>query len=345
MRLAIYSADFANDPVRSWAWGNGSEDFHQRLAKGLWDRGHDAYSFWPDAGNTAHACREFPKWLSEHPDTVILAQRSPLPIQELPKTAERYLLCHDIDYQGLDPEFWDGLLVESQAHASYLRSKYPTAKVFVTGNGFLLDQFKLKAVPERNPKKVVYASCPSRGLWNLLRIWRRVTEISPSMELHCYYGWGTMERLAENGGTTAIQLRRTRKQCERAISDLGVHWHDRLTKPQLIQELHTAGLYAYPIGGFPEVFCCSVAEAQLCGVVPVVRPQWALGETAKYGVAIQGDPEDQLVRLRWSYTLASMASQPEKQEKIRECMVPDAFKVFDWASVLDRIEEIIGAGK
>ena len=49
-----------------------------------------------------------------------------------------------------------------------------------------------------NPKRVVYASSPDRGLVYLLKNWEKVTKEVPDAELNVFYGFETFDALNRN---------------------------------------------------------------------------------------------------------------------------------------------------
>jgi hypothetical protein len=72
-------------------------------------------------------------------------------------------------------------------------------------------------------------------------------------------------------------------------------------------------------------------EAQAYGAIPITNPVWAVGEHTKYGVLIDGDPESEpLVRAKYVLEVVKMMLDPDRQETIREQMMPWARKEFDW---------------
>lgn len=329
--------DFASNPVVSWADGNGSENYQERLVASLLQRGVPVIDSRPGRRMTA------PDVYRQAGDVWLVSRDVKAP-QSVPRGKEkRYLLCHDVDYAGLQPASWDGLLVETDIHGRYLQSRYPGVKVITVGNGLPLADYELSEPPARDPFRVAYTSCPSRGLWNMLRVWMRVVELCPQANLHVYYGWGTLERTCTQGGQQAVHLQRTRAKCEKYLERLrdSVTWHGRVPRQELIQGLYASGVWAYPVGLFPEVCCQSSQEAQLCGAVPVVRPSWAVGETTRHGVAVPGDLNESLARCRFAYELTSLLYDPERQERIRVPMMADARESFSWDDCVERIIEVI----
>lgn len=128
----------------------------------------------------------------------------------------------------------------------------------------------------RDPKRIVYASRPERGLQVLLeQILPKIMAEEPDASLHiAYYDVPnpTIEPYYD-------YLRRTAA----AFGDRVV-WHEGLAKPDLYRLYASSGLYLYPTPApvdpsFAETSCISVMEAMACGLPWLSSNRGALAET------------------------------------------------------------------
>jgi glycosyltransferase involved in cell wall biosynthesis len=94
-----------------------------------------------------------------------------------------------------------------------------------------------------------------------------------------------------------------------------------VTRDRLIQEQMKAQIHYYPFnGGTEELFCISVAESQVAGVLPITSADGALA-TTNMGVLIEGSVrEGRNLGLFVEKTVSYLQnpSLPEMQEHLRE---------------------------
>jgi len=80
-------------------------------------------------------------------------------------------------------------------------------------------------------------------------------------------------------------------------------------------------------------------DAQALGAIPITTPKWAIGENVQHGVFVEGDPyADNLTRARYVLEVVRMAADPERQQRIRENMMPWAQGFFGWESFIEQWE-------
>jgi len=184
-----------------------------------------------------------------------------------------------------------------------------------------------------DPHRMVYASCPSRGLVNLLRAWDEVIESFPDARLDIFYGFNEPFRQKMHYSDT---FRDIYDEVMDGIKKPGIEFHGMVPQKQLADAFGRAGIWAYPTG-FPEISCITAMQAQALGAVPVTTGYWALSETVKYGIKI-GGPEDNIdeqpeIMEDWKSALLNVLNDPAGQEEIRKEMVPWAKKHFRWEAV------------
>lgn len=336
------------------AWGRsasgGSEQYHIELCKRLAAQGHVVYSYSPLGGVYPAEFAEGVYWRDiEEADASApgawIVQRDPGALtfeqQDHPRQV-RFFEAHDFDYPGAWWKQYHAVLVESQIHAKYLSALYPdmAATVAVTGAGFPMERAGDVPMWNRNYKRIYHSSNPTRGLLNLLKIFRRAHEFDSELELVIGYGFDYLDVLAK----TTPSLNRIREQIAREADQPGVTWLGRL--PSVFDvwcEYAKSGMFVYPTS-FSEIYCVAVGEAQAFGAIPVISPTMALGENTRHGIVIWGDPSEPLIQARFAREIVGLANRPDVQDKIRPEMVEDARKFFNFQDTVDRIERMCETG-
>lgn len=363
MRFIFYS------PVafEKWDWRNsiekgigGSETSHVEMAWRLAKRGHEVITYAPIPEDCPGEWRgTIWKSIEEadfEQDGIWVLYRCPdvidrfIPWPWRPTAPSRlWLIMQDWDYAA----FWDHRRLErlerivplSHAHKDWLLGQqarnFPEMadKMWVTSNGLkpeLIAEVESEGLPERNPKRIMYASSPDRGLLPLLRSFRKAVEVESDLELHAFYGFNNLDKLIAAGHTPFARLK---EQILKLADHPNVHWHGRVSQNELYREWFKSGLWVYQTN-FAETSCITCMEAQAMGAVPIYNPVWALGENVHHGWMIRGNAEqDALVASRFAYAIARLAQQPELQASIREPMMADARLRFSWERFVDQWED------
>lgn len=253
----------------------------------------------------------------ERPRGTLLCWRSP-ELLELPLSAKKRILwCHDVQ----DPRRWtdaraalaDEVWVLSEYHATTLgpwREKLGS-KVRITRNGIDADLYRrLLADPKlvRNPKKVIYASSPDRGLLTSIRTYRRALELDPAAmegsELHCFYGFTklfwTHARDREYWHVPdigrEINAYEYAQACNLAADQEDtIAFRGRVGWEEMAREFCTAGVWLYPTR-FDEISCMAAMEAQAAGCLPLCSARAALAETVSPIAGVDPDNIDESAR-------------------------------------------------
>ena len=338
----------------SWNWRNpdnpgigGSETSHVEMSNRLAKLGHDVHSYapcdfakpvtnpygvkWQDCSQID--CNRTGLWII-YRDAVDL-------IDHLPDSPENayWLVCQDVDYEGLTPERakrFSRIIALCSDHQSFLQRKLPGAQVVESSNGIkteLIRKIYEKQI-QRNPLRLMYASSPDRGMEYLLKIFPRAKEIVGGLELHIYYGFDNIEKIAGKFEQVGKNMDRLKSMIEQP----GVHWHGRLGQPQLLEEWFKAGIWCHP-SNFLETSCITSMDAQACGAIPITNPVWAVERNVQHGVLIEGDVRDETVQARYVHQIVSLALQPDVQSRIRETMMTWAQWRFDWRNYVKQWEE------
>lgn len=354
MKIHLYS------PVHfeKWDWHNsiekgigGSETCHIEVAFRLARRNYEVFSYSPKPNQDVDNWRDV-HWLdlndadfTEDGLWIIFRQPSTLDFFNKTPNQQIWLMCQDEDYFGQwnqeRADKIDKVLALCKTHAQHLANRHPEIanKIVVTTNGVKTELMREveKNPPIRNPKRLMYASSPDRGLLNLLHAFKRAREFVEDLELHCYYGIDNIEKLIEYNPKFS-HFKPFVAELKKQLDQPGVFWHGRVSQVELYQEWLKTGIWCYPTS-FSETSCITCLESQCLGAIPLTNPYWALAENVKYGIFIQGNPDsDELVKARYSSDIVRLATQPEWQEQIRKEMMPAVRTQFCWERVIDAWE-------
>jgi glycosyltransferase involved in cell wall biosynthesis len=363
---------FYSEPTfETWDWTNpetkgigGSETSHVEMAARLARRDNIVLSFAPVvtvAGMTMASAQIGPggaQWMHsdnfapfinhEHfvkTGVVYIIYRAPQAVDVLPAGANAWLICQDVDYIMTGHELteerlgkFSRIVALCKRHADFLKARYPkhADRVFQSSNGIkreIIERIALEAI-ERNPKRLMYASSPDRGMEFLLDIFPRAKEIVPDLELHIYYGFDNIDKLVERYGEQHW-ISANAKRLKELTEQPGVVVHGRLGQVELTREWFKAGIWCHP-SNFTETSCITSMDAQACGAIPITNPLWAVGENVEHGVFIEGDVRNDLIRSRYVTELVKLALDDKRQRDIRPRMMGWARSKFDWERIVDQ---------
>jgi glycosyltransferase involved in cell wall biosynthesis len=352
MRFVFVSAP----TFEHWDWENpdnpgigGSETSHVEMSRRIALAGHGVASYAPVSKLSIDPVSGVEwKWSEDFAESradVHVVYRAPELADKLPELANAWLICQDVDYPtqlssgGLTVERglkFSRIIALCEEHARYLRLLHPelASRVCVSSNGIkaelISELLADPTLPARNPRRLMYASSPDRGLMNLLEIFRRAKENVPDLELHVCYGFDNMDKvIASPGNPNAPRAKWMKETLLKKMDQPGVFHHGRMGQRALLREWLQSGIWCHP-SDFPETSCITSMDAQACGAIPITGPLWAVKENVKHGVFIEGDPSNRLVRAHYTLELISMAKDLSGQAHIRETMMAYAQIRFDW---------------
>lgn len=332
----------------------GSETCQIELAWRLAKRGYEVHSYAPLRDDTQR------EWRGSHWHTLEEAGFDDPGLWILfrcPSVADQFagrpgqqiwLMCQDEDYPGQFNEEratkFDRILALCGVHEQYLAERHPEIKDSICqwSNGVRMDVIREVEAEgiSRNPKKLIYASSPDRGLFNLFKVFTRAREFDPALELHVFYGTNNIDVIAEKFPHLKHRYGDGFKsQLEQGINTPGVYWHGRVSQRDLIRHWFSAGLWCYPTM-FSETNCITSMEAQCCGAIPITNPYWALKQHIKHGVFIAGNPDtDPLVLAR--YVTQVLALSSNNLEDQRRAMMSEARIRCNWERWVDVMDSWI----
>jgi glycosyltransferase involved in cell wall biosynthesis len=333
----------------------GSETAQIQMATGLAKRGHDVVVYAPTPGGESSVDPNGVRWFDCQKadftrEGIWILNRCPQVADYFPAdhpSQKLWLLAEDTHYESMTEERGaklDRYICLCQSHAWFTAQRFPYLKdkICIGANGVRMELIREieKDPPVRNPRKMIFASSPDRGLMPLLKMFPRIKEwLGASCELHCFYGFKNIELMIQNSADPTGKLARQKAEIMKAMEQPGVVWHDRVTQPELYREWFSAGLLVSP-SQFSETNFITCQEAQAMGAIPVVAPVWAAGEYVHHGVHVWGDTyNDPLTQARFVGEVYRIASNPELQEKIRPEMMKWARGTFAWDRSVDRLEQ------
>lgn len=158
-------------------------------------------------------------------------------------------------------------------------------QIIVTRNGVDLERFDKEI--KRNKYKVINSSSPDRSFNVLLNYWNEIKTKVPQAELHLFYGFNNMEKMAPFNLNIANDLIFLKNKLNE-MKDSGVIFHGRVNHERLAEEFLSAGIWAYPTAFF-ETSCVSGMESLIGGAKCITSDRGALSETIINGIKIPGD--------------------------------------------------------
>ena len=343
----------------TWDWTNsteqgigGSETHTTEMAWRLARRGHDVTVYAPTPFQDVREWRST-RW--QHYTQADVTQPGTWVIYRNPAMLTKFAMSHpqqsiwflaqDEWYPSWKPEhsqIIDRFIPISTPHARSCLRHMPSlqGKVWISSNGIkcdLIREIEADGVPIRNPKRLMWASSPDRGLKYLLQSFRRAREYVPDLELHCFYGFDNIDKLIASDVAYKYFVK-LKEEILRLSKQPGVTWHGRVSQRQLYHEWLMSGLWCYQTN-FSETSCITCMEAQALGAIPITNPYWALGENVTYGVFIEGDAYgDPLTQARYAAEIVRLANAPDVQAQIRADMMPWARTQFNWERYVDQWE-------
>lgn len=273
----------------------GSETCLTYLAIGLSKRGYDVRVY-ADAvpgiiGNTVW--RPASRFRATEKADAVIVSRAPQTFDVDLHAPVRALWCHDATYGDmLTPrraERITDVIALSKWSRSMLHEIYPfldEAQTRVIRNGVSFETMNgepkfphgNRGFDERKPV-CIYSSSADRGLDVLLALWPQIREQVPEAELHVYYGWETLDKMAAMRPDLLVFKHKVLELVDAAGGEQGgVHMKGRIGQFDLYEAMQEARVWSYPTY-FTETSCIGAMEARAAGLAVVTSKLAALEET------------------------------------------------------------------
>lgn len=292
------------------------------------------------------------------PGLVYVIYRAPHLVDLLPAGSIAWLICQDTDYTRPDnmldvsrADRFTRIVCLCEAQASAMRRRLASLSgsgdnIVVSSNGIkseIIEQLEKDwpLATTRNPRRLIYASSPDRGLENLLPIFERVREIVPDAELHVCYGFNNIEKVIDRidrGGFATNPVAENRARLLSEMERLGVVHYGRLGQTELLGHWLRSAVWCHP-SNFTETSCITCMDAQACGAIPVTSPIWAIAENVEHGIFIEGDVRSEAIRARYVHAVAELLLNEHLQAKHRGIMMPWAREWFTWERFVTQWDE------
>ena len=214
----------------------------------------------------------------EEPTNVFIAWRDVAFVQ-LPRNAR--IICHWLHnrwncfYPSEASARVDRILLvsEYQLRDGWWGRDMDRKKLYQTSNG--LDEAFLEPAGNNEPERVIYASCPARGLIFLLEAWPAIRRRVPGAWLDVYNGFTPIydDMAKDFPGLNYIRVR-----VLQLLDQPGVTFHGMVGQDVLAKGFARAGVWAYPTD-CAETSCITAMKALAMGCLPVTTGYAALSET------------------------------------------------------------------
>ncbi len=328
----------------------GSETCHIELLGILHQRGHSVLSYnnLKDCDDTIHWKNLSDLQIGENQNWFVFREPYFFDRKDLAGKKNQYIfVAQDVDYDWNEDRLSkvDRYMCLCKDHADYTLTRYPqlSGRVIISSNGIRSSYIKnrLQTFGEgRNPKRLMYASSPDRGLLLILQNWFRIRERVPEAELHVFYGFNNVDEIVKRmGGNSDLVV--LKSEIDSLLKQDGVFFHGRKNQNEICDEWMKSGVFFYP-SDWPETSCISIMEAQACGAIPITNKYWAQGENCLNGILIDGIPQrDDMCKSRMIRYCIDLLSDEPYQKSLREKTIDDALDTFDWEKVATQWEGLL----
>ena len=170
----------------------------------------------------------------------------------------------------------------SPFHANYFRDMYGIDNTIVIDLPVRSHDYKSRSY-NKISKKCIYTSVPDRGAMPLHAIWALIHKEVPDAHLVLTSDWRLWNPEIDESVLAPYRLAYARHP---NVSYVGAVRRDVLIQHQL-----EADLLLYP-NLYDELFCITVAEAQVAGAIPITSSIGAVETTNEFGVQISGHPTE-----------------------------------------------------
>lgn len=304
MRVAFYCRDHFQPwgPQSLYSGVGGSEEAAIHMARELAVLGCDV-TVYGDLTPGARGVHDGVRWLpfesfpSEPPGDVFISWRTADYVPRGEGWRQVYHWLHnrqDTPYPADVAARIDRVLLVSRHHATDPGfATLDPAKIHCTSNG--LDSRFLRDPGRNEPDRLIYASCPARGLLQVLTMWPSIRREVPSAKLDVFHGFTP---LYEAMAVHFPDLLTIKAAVLARLDQKGIAVHGMVGQDRLAEGFARAGVWVYPTET-AETSCITAMKALAMGCLPVTSGYAALGETLggrDFGPVNRDEP---ISRSRW----------------------------------------------
>jgi tetratricopeptide (TPR) repeat protein/glycosyltransferase involved in cell wall biosynthesis len=341
----------------------GSEKMVLLISAALQSRGVNvsvyANVIFPERGIAKNGVlwRHWAEFDHERPRDAFVAWRNPQAIVAVQCPAKKRMVWnHDVQNAG---RYTDDILAavdyvqfQSEAHTEGC-DVIPREKVWIArnaANGPLTLDLTIK-----DPKLVVFASSPDRGLLTAADIVAKARAVDPEIHLVVTYGFASWARdiwartnhahIPDLGYDACVDL--YEQDVYAAVDKIDAQVLHRVSFDRMNKLWAKAGVWLYPTR-FLEISCMAAQEAQAYGVIPVATRKHALKETISPMVdpwKLSEPPKQLLAYDEWLDGAAKKllaATQVAATNPSRQALAVDAHKRFNVGDLAEEWIEKLG---
>lgn len=183
---------------------------------------------------------------------------------------------------------------------------------------------------DRDPKAVMWATSPDRGLLQFLcETWPQVLKEVPDARLHIFYG---LEPLEANGKAV---LAHSIRSSIATYTEGEVVYHGGVPEAELNDWTHRCSILAYPCRDFEETQSISVCRAMAMGCYPVTNEAGCLTEVIDAGDGVYAPNEATYVE-----ALVNVLKRPPT-DGVRTEMMKRAKEKFSTEAMVEKMLKVI----
>ena len=201
---------------------------------------------------------------------ILIIFRSPNPISYNAKGFKLWWSCDQFTIDSFKDfaSTVQKIVTISPYHSDYFKRMYGIENSIPIDIPIRTWEYKSKV--EKIPKRCIFTSIPDRGLLPLCAAWAQIVAQVPDASLAITSDWRLWDSTITDEPTRPYRL---------AFAGLpNVQYYGAIKRSQLVQLQLEAEVHLYPCV-YEELFCISVAESQVAGVLPITSDAGALRTT------------------------------------------------------------------
>ena len=227
------------------------------------------------------------------------------------------------DFKAFAPQV-DKIVTISDYHAEFFKNQYAIENTIVVDLPVRVDDYDQEIA--KVPGRCIFTSVPARGLAEMKAVWPRIKALYPETSLVItsdYRLWGT-----KHPSNDAFRIEWDNQE--------GVTFMGAIPRRELVVEEMKAQVLSYTCI-YDELFCISVAEAQVAGAYPITSGIGAVA-TTNMGTVIPGSPQNNDWQTEFAKAVTDTLANPDlstMQEEVKQL----ALKRFDPKTIVAQWDE------